>query len=70
MASYIYNTINSAKHSEEERKDVASKMRWEVLVLQSFGRYFSRNNGVVIKDAVLDQVYVFAHQSTRGMNSH
>jgi hypothetical protein len=64
VANYIYKAVNSAKNSEEERKDVASKMRWELLVLQSFGRYFSRAHGVIVRDVGLDEVSVFTIKFT------
>jgi len=41
VANYIHKTVNSAKHNEEKQKEIASKIRWELLVFQSFGRYFS-----------------------------
>ena len=56
IASFIYKTINSSRRSEDERKEVVSQMRWELLVLQSFGRYFTRANGKVVGDVELDEV--------------
>lgn len=64
VANYIYKTVNSAKNSEEERKDIPSKMRWELLVLQSFERYFSRAHGVIVRDIELDEVSVFTIEFT------
>lgn len=56
IANFIYNTINSAKNYDEEREAIAASMRWELLVLQSFGRIFQRVNGTVIDDGDIDQV--------------
>jgi hypothetical protein len=65
VATFIYQTVNSAKNSVEDRKDVISKMRWELLLLRSFGRYFSRTNGIVVNDAQLDEV-IYLDSSTCG----
>ena len=59
VAKHIYKTVNLAKNSEEERKDVASKMRWELLVLRSSGRYFSPAHGVIVRDIELDEVSIY-----------
>lgn len=56
LVNYVYKIVNSAKDSDEEREDIASSMRWELLMLESFGRWFTRANGVVTDDIMLDEV--------------
>ena len=68
VANYIYKTVNSAKNCDEERRAIAASMRWELLVLQSFGKIFQRANGTVIDDSGIDQV-VLIRPPTRQMVS-
>ena len=48
--------MNSAKEADEQREEIASSMRWELLMLESFGRWFTRASGVVTDDSMLDEV--------------
>lgn len=60
LVNYVYKTVNLAKDSDKEREDVAASMRWELLMLESFGRWFVKANGVLTNDPMLDQVrYIF-----------
>lgn len=56
IAAFIYKTLRSAKHSEKERGEIASNMRSELLILQSFGRHFTKINGTIVGDIALDEV--------------
>ena len=56
LISYVYRTVDSASQSDSEREDVAASMRWELLMLESFGRWFTRSNGIVTDDSMLDEV--------------
>ena len=56
LISYVYRTVDSASHSDSEREDVAASMRWELLMLESFGRWFTKANGSVTDDSMLDEV--------------
>ena len=56
LISYVYKTVDSASDSDSEREDVVASMRWELLMLESFGRWFTRANGTVTDDSMLDEV--------------
>lgn len=57
VANFIYKTLNSAKHSEEERKDALAQIRRELLFFQSFGRYFADPSSLVAGDVDLNEVH-------------
>ena len=56
LVNYVYKTVSSAKESDEEREDIAASMRWELLMLESFGRWFTRADGDLTEDSMLDEV--------------
>ena len=58
IAAFVCKTLHSVKHSEKERREVASNMRWELLTLRSFGRYFTKINGTIMGDIALDEVSI------------
>ena len=56
LIRYVYKTVESASNSDSEREDVVASMRWELLMLESFGRWFTKINGIVTNDSMLDEV--------------
>ena len=56
LVRFVYKTVNSAKEADEQREEISSSMRWELLMLESFGRWFTRASGVMTDDSVLDEV--------------
>lgn len=56
LVRFVYKTVNSAKEADEQREEIASSMRGELLMLESFGRWFTRAGGVVTDDSMLNEV--------------
>lgn len=56
LVTYVYKAVNSATGSDEEREDVVASMRWELLTLESFGRWFTKANRIVTGNSMLDEV--------------
>ena len=60
LVKYVHKTVSTAKDSDEDREDVAARMRWEILVLESFGRCFTQVNGSLTDDSMLGDVRISA----------
>ena len=56
VSKWVYKTINSGRNYESERKEVADDFHYELLLLQSFGRWFQKRKGTIIYDHELDKV--------------
>lgn len=59
VARFVYNTINSGLKHEEERAEIAQKLRHELLCLQSFGSWLVDSRGRVTNDPTLNAVSPF-----------
>lgn len=58
VANFIYTTIKSAHHADDERDEIISGMRFELLFLRSFVSYFERAHRAVTHTRELDKVCV------------
>ena len=56
LISYGYKTVDSTSSSDSEREDVPASMRWEFPMLEPFGRCFTRANGTLTDESMLDEV--------------
>lgn len=56
VARFLYDTVNSAKHENEERNQISAEFRTELLFLASFERYFEKAHGAIAYDQALDEV--------------
>ena len=56
VGKWVYKTINSGLNHEIESKEVADDFHYELLLLQSFGRWFQKRKGTFTHEADLDKV--------------
>jgi len=57
LSHCIYKACESAKASEEEREKLRQDLRFELLYIQSFGRYYL-NTKSIANDERLDKVHL------------
>lgn len=65
VANFIYATIKSASNVHDERDEIISGMRFELLFLRSFTSYFERAHGAVTHTRDLDEVCFLQHYRSR-----
>lgn len=56
VATFVYETIKSAKHEDAEQQQIASDFGRELLFLASFRRYLEKTQGAIAYDKTLDEV--------------
>lgn len=56
LAKFVYKTIHSASHYQDEEKSLVREFKIEVLHLRSFWIVFTKADGKLIEDDPLNQV--------------
>lgn len=56
VAKYIRKTIRSAKHYQTEQTSLLSEFKIEILHLRSFWKLFTRKDGNLVDDDILNNV--------------
>lgn len=56
LGKYVYRTVHSAMNHKAERQEIENDFHFELLKLQTFGRWFQKAHGIITNDAELDQV--------------
>ena len=56
VAKFVYGAVKSARNAANERAEIISGMRLELLFLRSFISYFERAQGVMMYDRQMDDV--------------
>ncbi|KAL8937566.1 MAG: hypothetical protein Q9216_004363 [Gyalolechia sp. 2 TL-2023] len=58
VATFVYETIKSAKHEDAEQQQIASDFGRELLFLASFQRYLEKTQGAIAYDRTLDELWL------------
>ncbi|KAI4172904.1 MAG: hypothetical protein LQ343_003312 [Gyalolechia ehrenbergii] len=58
VATFVYETIKSAKHEDAEQQQIASDFGRELLFLASFRRYLEKTQGAIAYDKTLDELWL------------
>lgn len=56
LAKFVYETAQSASHFQEEEKSLVAEFEIELLHLRSFWTIFTKADGSLIEDNILNQV--------------
>lgn len=56
LTKFVYESAKSASHFQEEEKSLVAEFEIELLHLRSFWTIFTRADGSLIEDNVLNQV--------------
>lgn len=56
VGKYIYDTVQSAKQCDLERKRVVDDIRHELVILSAFERWFSKAEGNLVDDELINEV--------------
>ncbi|KAL8697408.1 MAG: hypothetical protein Q9201_007135 [Fulgogasparrea decipioides] len=58
VARFVYDSVQSAKNEDAERRQIASDLGRELLFLASFERYFEKAHGAIAYDQALDKLWL------------
>lgn len=56
VGKWIHATVRSAINHDAEKTEVAEEFYFELLKLQSFGRWFEKSRETIMNDSELDRV--------------
>ena len=59
IGKFIYKSVQSAIDEKSERQEIEDNLHFELLKLQSFGRWFQKTRGSITDDSEIDKVVPF-----------